>query len=245
MDLQLRGRWAVVTGGNAGIGAATVEAFAREGCHVAFCGRNAGRNAAVAERVRALGMRVLATTLDVTDLDALRGWLRGLPAIDCFVPNVSALSGDWEAAIATDLRASVVATEEAIDRMRVAGRGGAVTAIGSKAATYGLPDAMAYGATKAALVHVMKSLSLKHAAQGIRVNVVSPGDTLVEGGFWDRIRRERPAVYERTRAANPMGRLAHPDEIARAVVFLSAPVASHVNGAHLLVDGGATPHVHG
>lgn len=84
---------------------------------------------------------------------------------------------------------------------------------------------------------------MKLIARGVRVNVVSPGDTFVEGGFWDRIRSAAPEAYAGAVAGNPLGRLASAEEIARVVAFISSPAASFVAGANWYVDGGATAHV--
>jgi NAD(P)-dependent dehydrogenase (short-subunit alcohol dehydrogenase family) len=104
------------------------------------------------------------------------------------------------------------------------------------------PRSASYGAAKAAMAHYMKSLSAR-LLPAIRVNTVSPGDTLVDGGFWDRIRQQDTAAFERAVARNPLGRLATPQEIARVVVFLSSPAASFVAGSNWYVDGGSTQHV--
>jgi NAD(P)-dependent dehydrogenase (short-subunit alcohol dehydrogenase family) len=88
----------------------------------------------------------------------------------------------------------------------------------------------------------MKSLSWR-LAPAVRVNVVSPGDTWVEGGFWTRVRDEDPDAYARALARNPLGRLATPEEIARVVAFVSSPAASFVTGANWVVDGGSGAHV--
>ena len=98
------------------------------------------------------------------------------------------MSGDWEAAFRTDIRGTVEATEAAIPHLS-SSRHGAITYVGSKASS--LAGAGAYGAAKAAVVYYMKSLSLR-LLPGVRVNVVSPGDTLFEGGVWGKMRTEAP-----------------------------------------------------
>jgi NAD(P)-dependent dehydrogenase (short-subunit alcohol dehydrogenase family) len=78
---------------------------------------------------------------------------------------------------------------------------------------------------------------------GVRVNTVSPGDTLCEGGLWDRVRTQDPGTYGKVLQRNPMQRLATPEEIARVVAFVSSPAASFVAGANWYVDGGSVNHV--
>lgn len=241
MDLQLQGLRAVVTGGSSGIGAAIVRALAAEGCDVVFCARDAGRIEVALRALRGLPGRVSARALDVTDTPALRDWLGSLGGFDIFVPNVSALSGEWEQAIRSDIRATVEATEAAVPWLQGSPHG-AITYIGSKAGSLAAPNSVAYGAAKAALAHYMKSLSARLLPL-VRVNTVSPGDTLVSDGFWDRVRREEPDQFAKVVQRNPLQRLATPEEIARVVAFVSSPAASFVAGANWYVDGGSTAHV--
>ncbi|MEI7836502.1 MAG: SDR family oxidoreductase [Planctomycetota bacterium] len=239
MDLQLAGLKAVVTGGSAGIGAAIVRVLAAEGCHVAFCSRNQARIDAALRSVESLPGAVAARALDVADIAKVRDRYESIGPFDIFIPNVSALSGDWEAAFRTDIRGTVEATEAAIPHLS-ASRHGAITYVGSKASS--LAGAGAYGAAKAAVVYYMKSLSLR-LLPGVRVNVVSPGDTLFEGGVWGRMRTEAPEAFRGAVERNPMKRLAQPEEIARVVAFVSSPAASFVAGANWYVDGGSVGHV--
>lgn len=239
MDLQLTGLKAVVTGGSAGIGAAIVRVLAAEGCNVAFCARNQGRIDATLGSVEGLGGVVTGHALDVTDIARVKDWFESLGSFDIFIPNVSALSGDWNAAFRTDILATVDATEAAIPFLQRS-KHGAITYIGSKASS--MADAGNYGAAKAAMVHYMKSLSLR-LLPAIRVNVVSPGDTLFVGGVWDKLRLGAPDAFKGAVDRNPMKRLAGPEEIARVVAFVSSPAASFVAGANWYVDGGSLGHV--
>ena len=241
MNLQLAGLSAVVTGGSSGIGAAIVRTLAEEGCHVAFCARDERRVEAMLAASAGLPGTVSAKALDCTDTPALRAWLEGLGPFDIFIPNVSALSGDWNAALATDIRATVDATEAAIPCLANS-RHAAITYIGSKAGSLATPRMVAYGAAKAAMAHYMKSLSSR-LLPAARVNAVSPGDTLVEGGIWDTVRLNDPTAFDAVVKRNPMGRLARADEIARVVAFVSSPAASFVSGTNWYVDGGSIAHV--
>lgn len=241
MDLQLANLHAVVTGGSSGIGAAIVRGLAAEGCAVSFCARDPARIAATLRSVEALPGRVRAQALDVTDDKRCRGWLASLGDFDIFIPNVSALSGDWDAALATDIRATVDTTEAALPFLQRSAHA-AITYIGSKASSLAAPNSAAYGAAKAAMAHYMKSLSAR-LLPAVRVNTVSPGDTLFDGGLWDGVRQHEPAKFAQVLQRNPLQRLATPEEIARVVTFVSSPAASFVAGANWYVDGGSVSHV--
>lgn len=241
MDLQLKGLSAVVTGGSAGIGAAVVRLLAAEGCHVAFCARREAGVQAMVASAAGLPGRVAGTALDVNDRAAVAAWIGGLGGFDILVANVSALSPDWAPAIATDIEASVHLIDCALPGLQQSAHA-AITYVSSKAASIAVPRAVGYGAAKAAMAHYMKSLSLRLLPQ-VRVNVVSPGDTFIEGGYWDKVRTEDPASFARILAGNPMGRYATADEVARVVAFVSSPAASFVAGANWHVDGGSTQQV--
>ena len=241
MNLHLTGLSAVVTGGSSGIGAAIVRVFAEEGCNVAFCARSEAPINTMLASVAGLPGRVTARALDVTDSTAFQSWLSSLGSFDIFIPNVSALSDSWQSAVETDIQATVKTTEAAIPFLATSSHA-AITYIGSKASSLAAPQSAAYGAAKAAMAHYMKSLASR-LLPTVRVNTVSPGDTLAEGGLWDRVRVKEPNAFAKVVERNPMRRLARPDEIARVVAFISSPAASFVAGANWYVDGGSINHV--
>lgn len=241
MNLDLSGLTAVVTGGSSGIGAAIVRTLAAEGCNVAFCARTQARIDTTLASVEGLPGKVSARAVDVNDQAAFEAWLNRVGHFDIFIPNVSALSGNWRDAIETDIQATVSVTEAAIPFLLRSPRA-AITYIGSKAGSLASPRSAAYGAAKAAMAHYMKSLSSR-LLPSVRVNTVSPGDTLAEGGFWDQVRSQEPDTYAKIVERNPMKRLATPEEIARVVAFISSPAASFVAGVNWYVDGGSINHV--
>lgn len=89
----------------------------------------------------------------------------------------------------------------------------------------------------------VKGLSWEYAPQGIRANIISPGDIYFKGGVWDRVERTDPSEWAKAKERNRMGRLGRPEEIAAAVVFLSSPQASFITGTNLRVDGSVAPAV--
>jgi 3-oxoacyl-[acyl-carrier protein] reductase len=247
MDLELDGRTAIVTGGTGGIGRATVEVLADEGCHVGLCARGEeGVEATVAD-LEARGVRAFGRALDVADGDALERWVEdaagALGGLDVVVANVSALgSGEgedaWRRAVDVDLMHTVRTVQAALPHLE-ASEAAAVVIVSSVSAREPL-SADAYGTLKAALNHYGRGLASELAPQAIRVNVLSPGTIYVEDGFWGNVEREDPETFERMLGANPMGRMGRPEEVARAITFLASPAASFVSGTNLLVDGALT-----
>ena len=241
MNLHLSGLHAVVTGGSAGIGAAIVRTLASEGCNVSFCARRQAPIDALIDELDGLQGRVSGAALDVTDSATFARWLASIGPFDIFVANVSALSLDWKQTLMTDVLGTIEAAEVAVPIL-MNSRHAALTFIGSKAASLAAPSSASYGAGKAAVAHYMKSLSAR-LLPTVRVNTVSPGDTFVAGGLWDKLSRDDPPRYRAALERNPLQRLAAAEEIARVVAFVSSPAASFVAGANWYVDGGSTNHV--
>ena len=247
MDLQLKGRNAIITGGSGGIGWSTAEAFAQEGANVAICGRDEERVKSAVSRLEALGVKAFGRSVDVTDADALRAWVEAaaeaLGGLDAVVANVSALGSGkgeegWKRAVDVDLMHTVRLVDAALPHLRKS-EAGSIVIVSSVSARRAL-SAGPYGTLKAALNHYGKGLSVDLAPEGIRANVVSPGTIYVEDGFWGNIEKKNPAMFEGALRRNPMGRMGTPEEVAHAIVFLSSPLSGFTSGTNLLIDGAVT-----
>jgi NAD(P)-dependent dehydrogenase (short-subunit alcohol dehydrogenase family) len=251
MDLGLKGKKAILTGGSRGIGRKTVELLLAEGCDVAFCSRRAEQ---VEETQRALsghGARVLGEAVDVSKADDYVAWLErsagALGGVDVFIHNASAsgTSGgtlDWHQNLELDMLGAVRGCETLLPRLEKSS-GPAIVLLSSTAATETFIMPQAFNAIKAGLITYGKQLSQFWGDRKIRVNMVSPGPTLYPGGNWEFIQNRMKGLFDSTLAQMPLGRFGAPEEVARAVVFLASPAASYITGVNLVVDGGFTKRV--
>jgi len=248
VDLGLQGLRALVTGGTKGIGRAIVEGLAAEGAAVGFCART---EQDVADTLSALtrdGHTAVGLAADVGDEASLRHWVEHCAAelggVDIVVANVSALAipdepANWRASFDVDMMGTVGLVSAALPYLERSDAPAIVT-IASVSGREIDFAAGPYGVFKAAIIHYTQGLAYQLAAKGIRANSLSPGNTYFDGGVWQNIERRNPDLFAQAKALNPTGRMARPEEIARAAVFLASPAASFMTGANLLVDGALT-----
>ena len=248
MDLGLRGKRALVTGGTKGIGRSVAEHFASEGADIAICARNATEVAETVAALAASGVRATGRAVDVADGPALAAWVRDVAVefggLDIVVSNVSALAigqdeASWRAEFETDMMGTVRAVDAAMPFLE-ASDAASIVVISSVSGREVDFAAGPYGVFKAALIHYAKGLSFQLAAKSIRVNALSPGNTYFPGGVWEKIEHGNPTLYQQALALNPTGRMGKPEEMARAVVFLASPAASFITGTNLVIDGALT-----
>jgi NAD(P)-dependent dehydrogenase (short-subunit alcohol dehydrogenase family) len=251
MDLGLKGKKAIVTGATKGIGRRVVELLAAEGCDVALCARNGDE---VTETVAALakhGVKACGAPVNVKDAEPYKAWLTKaadeLGGCDIFIPNVSAGGGNegeknWYRNFEVDLMGAVRGCDALMPVLRKS-QAASILFIATTAAVETFIAPMAYNALKAALITYSKQLSQTVFKRNIRVNVVSPGPIIFDGGSWDQIRTANADFYNATLAQQPSGRMGTPEEVARCIVFLVSPASSWVTGANLIVDGGFTKRV--
>ncbi|SFL77223.1 NAD(P)-dependent dehydrogenase, short-chain alcohol dehydrogenase family [Bradyrhizobium sp. NFR13] len=248
MDLGLKGKNALVTGGSKGIGRAIADMFATEGANVAICARQQEQIDKVVTALQAKSVKVWGKQTDVADPVALKQWVDGaaaeLDGVDILVCNVSALAvGDtaetWEKSFRIDMMHTVNAVAAALPYLEKSMTPSIV--IVSSVSGFEVDFAAgSYGAFKAALIHYAKGLSIQLAGKGIRVNAVSPGNTYFEGGIWQGIEHGSPELYKTAMSLNPTGRMGTAEEVAAGVVFVASPIASRISGTNLIIDGALT-----
>ena len=257
MDLHLADKVVLVTGSSRGIGLATAQAFAAEGCRLMMSARapEALRDAAAA--VGADGSRVASHVADVTKPDdaarLVEATVAAFGGIDVLVNNVGGGGGgraiadstdeEWRSTLEVNLLQTVRMMRLALPHMR--DRAGAAVVNISSISGWSpqLAGSGQYGAAKAALIFDTERWALEFVPHGVRVNTVSPGSILVAGNGWDRYRLANQANYDDyVRHGFPMGRLGKADEVADVVVFLASPRAHWINGRNIPVDGLEQPY---
>jgi len=245
MDLQLKGKNAIVTGGSKGIGRSIALNLAEEGSNVAICARGEDALKKTEKELLEKGVKVIALTCDVGNTKQLDDFLDQVKeqfgTIDILVNNVSALSlgddySDWETSINVDLLGSVRGTRKVIPWMLEAGSGNILFISSVSGLEAGSPPA--YAAAKAAIISYSKTMAIQLAPKNIRVNTLAPGSVEFPGGLWEMAKTQNPPLYEWALNAIPSGRLGTPDEIGKVATFMVSPCASWVVGTCLAVDGG-------
>jgi NAD(P)-dependent dehydrogenase (short-subunit alcohol dehydrogenase family) len=251
MDLGLKGKKAIVTGGTRGIGRAIADQLVEEGCDIAICARNRGPIDEAVAAFEKAGVRAVGGAIDVADTAALKRWVgeaaAALGGLDIFVANVSALAQGmdedaWRRGFQIDVMATVFGLEAALPVLERSSAG-AIVVVGSTAMAEVYGPTRSYAAVKATLLPYVKGLARNLAAKNIRANVVSPGNVFFKGGVWDIARQRNPEFFQSMIARNPTGRMGTPEEVSNAVVFLASPRASFITGTNLIVDGALTQRV--
>jgi 3-oxoacyl-[acyl-carrier protein] reductase len=255
VDLGLRGRVAVVTGGSKGLGRAIAEELAREGCDVSICARHEDEVLAAAEELRAQGVKVHARSADVTDAEQVRTYIaesaEALGAIDVLVNNAGRAhpgtfetlgDADWREDLDVKLFSMIRCSREALPHMRARG-GGRIVNINAVYGKYPDPTFFATSTIRAACMSFTKALSMELAKDRVLVNSVNIG--FVVTPQWENIHRRRaPELSEQeffarmAQAEVPLGRFGSADEVSGIVAFLASDRASYITGASIDVAGG-------
>lgn len=259
MDLELKGRAAVVTGGNKGLGAASARLLAAEGARLMLTGRNEPDLEAAARDMQGAGAAEVATiAADLTAPDAAdrvaAAALEAFGRIDILINCAGASQGGvfweipdqvWEDSLALKFMGTVRMIRAVIPAMRAQGYGRIVTVAGNTGRQPNsrmLPGA----AANAALLAVTKGLADEVAADGIAVNAVNPGPTRTErwNTLMKNLAKQSGSTVAEVEAGFmkdiPMDRLAEPEEIARTIVYLASDAAANITGTSVTADGGWT-----
>ena len=248
MDLDLKGKRAIVSGASRGIGLAIARTLLAEGASVGVCARGEEHLNEVSAELSELGT-VFHKAVDVGDADAVKSFVddaaETLGGIDIVVVNASAATGKgpqaWIDSFNVDLMSLVNFIESAAPHLEASASASVVTISTTSALEAGpISTANSYGALKAAVLQHSSAQARALGPKGIRVNAVSPGPIFFEGGAWETIQTSRPALYEAALGSASLGKLGAAQDVANAVTFLSSPAAGHVTGINMVVDGGFT-----
>lgn len=257
MDLGLKNRVALVAASSHGIGRATAEAFAAEGCRVAMCARNRAALETAADEIRRRqGAEVLAEALDVTHASNVARFVNAVAAkfgsVDICVTNaggppakafLAASLDDWQRAIEANFLSTVYFAREVIPHMQRR-RWGRLIAITSITTKQPVADLVLSNAVRAAVVGLIKSLANEFGKDGILFHNVGPGFTAT-----DRLKelakarsstsgKSEQELFDAWAADAPLKRLGEPREVAETIVWLASERASYITGQTVLVDGG-------
>lgn len=249
MDMfHLKGKVAIVTGGNGGIGMGMAEGLARAGARVAIAARNPEKSAAAAEHLRSIGCDALAVEVDVADEGSVAALMEQVMLhcgrIDILVNNAGINIrkrpeelglDEWTQVLDTNLTSAFLCSKAVYPHLKAAG-GGKIINIGSMLSLFGAPYAPAYGASKGGVVQLTKSLATAWAADNIQVNAILPG--WIDTELTRRAREYYPGLHERVLGRSPAGRWGEPGDFGGVAVFLASAASDFVTGAALPVDGG-------
>jgi 3-oxoacyl-[acyl-carrier protein] reductase len=258
MDSGLKNRVAIVAASSQGIGLATAQAFAAEGCRVAMCARNAQKLEAAAKAIRELySVEVLSRAFDVTEAPAVRDFVAEVAqkfgTVDICMTNaggppakgfLSASIDEWRKAIDANFLSTVYFAREVIPHMQRK-KWGRIITLTSVSTKQPVPDLVLSNAVRAAVVGLVKSLANEFGKDGILVNNVGPGFTAT-----DRLKelaKTRSAAQHKTEDEifaswandSALKRVGEPREVADTIVWLASDRASYITGQTILVDGGA------
>jgi NAD(P)-dependent dehydrogenase (short-subunit alcohol dehydrogenase family) len=250
--MRLAHRTALITGGTSGIGEATCLLFGQEGAKVAVVGRSAERGERVTERIRSDGGEALFVSADVRKAEDCRNAVErtvdAFGRLDVLFNNagtyyandaVGCTEEEWDDQVDTSLKGAFLMSKYALPHM-IGRASGSIVNCASGWGLVGGANAVAYCAAKGGMVVMTKAMAIDHGRHGVRVNAVCPGDTDTpmeredarsQGLAWDD-------YVDMVVGGQAMERMATPEEIARAVLFLASDESSYITGAALPVDGG-------
>jgi 2-dehydro-3-deoxy-D-gluconate 5-dehydrogenase len=246
---SLKGKVAIVTGGNGGIGRGIARGFASAGSAVVIAARNEAKTAdVVGEIEKEFGGQVLGIQANIAKEDEVRFMvkqvLNAFGRIDILVNNAGMNrpklpetyeSAEWDEIMDTNLRGAFLCSREVYPAMK-AGGSGKIINIGSMLSLFGLAQAAIYGASKGGIVQLTRSLAVAWAKDHIQVNAILPG--YINTDLTLRLKKNVPTINERVLSRTPAARWGEPDDLAGAAIFLASPASDFLTGVALPVDGG-------
>ncbi|GAC1333194.1 MAG: glucose 1-dehydrogenase [Bradyrhizobium sp.] len=245
---DLRGKVAIVTGGNGGIGLGMARGLAEAGADIAIVGRNEAKSTAAVAELKRQGVRAMAITADVTDKAAVADMVARtaseLGRIDILVNNAGinirkpphALEiEEWDSVIRTNLTSAFLCSQAVYPAMKQAG-GGKIVNIGSMMSIFGASFAPAYAASKGGIVQFTRSCAVAWAADNIQANAVLPG--WIDTDLTRRAREQIDGLHDRVLARSPAARWGTSADFAGIAVFLASRASDFVTGTAIPVDGG-------
>jgi len=244
---DLKGRVAIVTGGNGGIGRSIALGFAEAGAAVAIFGRNEDKNQQVLAELKSIGVPSLALKVDMTDraglqpaLNQVESKLGGVSILVNNAGNVSLSGGvlqekpeDWDNVIETQLNSVFVLSKLAAASM-VRQKSGKIINIGSMYSFFGSGLVPSYSAAKGAIIQLTKSMAIELAPHNIQVNCIAPG--WIETAMTAAV--HKMPLNDEVLSRTPAGRWGQPDELAGTAVYLASKASDFVTGTTIRVDGG-------
>lgn len=247
----MNGKVVLVTGGTSGIGRSAVLAFTEEGTHVVFAGRRKEEGEATLALLNERGGSGLFVQCDLTKAGEIEGLLqktlKGYGRLDYAFNNagteegIGAIwklsEGDWDRSVAINLKAVWLSMKYEIPAILKSG-GGAIVNNASISGLVGVAGGTIYSACKFGVIGMTKAAAVEYAKSHIRVNAVAPG--AVDTEMMKRLYKNKEALEHFVTETHPLGRLAQPEEVAEAVVWLCSERASFITGQVLAVDGGYT-----